>query len=678
MTRQILSLTIQKFFENLSEDGKKLMSLNIVSKFIENKSSEKSKKMKFLFNIYQRNENLSNLLNKKYFLNKWKRRVQDTIMNLSSTYNSNLNNSRSFILETSGMRKEREELRNCTFKPEINKNFDFYFNRDPSLSSIPVHQRLYTDHERLQNKRDVRKKEMDEKQSNSLPFSPDISLSSNPKHRRSKSKGGVTDFLQRQEKFQKSKEKNKKRIMAEVEDEIRNTYTFTPQILNKSTSGSVSGTAQPKNASMTITFDKNDKNDNFNFYNSNSNSQISTSRAKSKSSKNLKNLRNANNNNFKYQLNNSSSNIPSYTTYSTTNAPRHVRLYEDNQRRERNQQIKIRQIDEEIAKLSRSIEKERNNTLDGSKISRGSGSPTKGGVDYKKIQELYLDHKKQKMKKKDLQKVFDQESGLTFKPDLYTNEKYIPTSKFLDRNYKLLEDKKNFVEMNKQIIEENLENQKWGAGKKYSTEDLEAIHKGLIDRLYNKGVEKHIQRNSIDTIVDRESLDFKKYLRNQDQLNVNISSDMRKSLSNPSIQETIIQKSDRKKSLEPSSSIKEKETYSKDSYPLKLDDYNSINLMSNYKDKNIPVDNYTFGKDRKFINFYDKNPDYEERVKPLNNSKKINSGKKKNPANEEIVVNVDTLDQDAHSSIGSNSNNFSNTVISTGHVRRASNDNSDR
>jgi len=675
MTKQILSNTIQKFFENLSEDGKKLMSLNIVSKFIENKALEKTKKMKFLFNIYQRNENLSNLLNKKYSLNKWKRRVQENYINLSSTHNSNLNNSRSFVLETSGMRKEREELRNCTFKPEINKNFDFYFNRDPSLSNIPVYQRLYTDHERLQNKKEMRQKEMDEKQSNCLPFSPDISLSSNPKHTRSKSRGTVTDFLQRQERFQKSKEKNKKRIISEVEDEIRNTYTFSPQILNKSTSVSVSVTGQQKNASMTITFDKNDNN---NFYNSNSNSQISSSRAKSKSSKNLKNLRNVNNNILKYQLNNSSSNIPSYNSYSTTNAPRHIKLYEDNHRRERNQQIKNRQIDEEIAKLSRSIEKERNNTLDGSKLSRGSGSPGKGGVDYKKIQELYLDHKKQKMKQKDLQKVFDHESGLTFKPDLYKNEKYIPTSKFLDRNYKLLEDKKNFVEMNRQIIDENLESQKWGAGKKYSTEDVEAIHKGLIDRLYNKGVEKHIQRNSIESIVDRESLDFRKYLRNQDQINVNISSDVRKSLSNPSAHETIIQKSERKKSIDPSSSKKDKEIYNKDSYPLKLDDYNSINLVSNFKDKNIHSDNYTFGKDRKFINFYDTNPDYEERVKPLNNSKKINSGKKKNSAKEENVLNVDTLDQDAHSSVGSNSNNFSNTVISTGHVRRASNDNSDR
>jgi hypothetical protein len=87
LAREILSKTLIKYLDNLSEEGKKLLSLNIITKFSENKSIERIKRAKSLFIIYSRNYNLEKLNKKKEILYKWKR-LCETNINMSSTFNS--------------------------------------------------------------------------------------------------------------------------------------------------------------------------------------------------------------------------------------------------------------------------------------------------------------------------------------------------------------------------------------------------------------------------------------------------------------------------------------------------------------------------------------------------------------------------------------------------------------
>jgi hypothetical protein len=106
-------------------------------------------------------------------MEKWYKIIETgTYINMSSIQYSN----KSYILETSALKKEKEELRNCTFKPQINKSFN---DRNIYSSNIPAYQRLYTDYEKIQNRKDLKKLEFENKESNMLSFSPDISLTSN-------------------------------------------------------------------------------------------------------------------------------------------------------------------------------------------------------------------------------------------------------------------------------------------------------------------------------------------------------------------------------------------------------------------------------------------------------------------------------------------------------------------
>ena len=65
VAKEILSRALVTFVNGLGEDGKKLMSLNIISKFAENKSLEKIKRAKALYTIYSRKLLYQKLLNKR-------------------------------------------------------------------------------------------------------------------------------------------------------------------------------------------------------------------------------------------------------------------------------------------------------------------------------------------------------------------------------------------------------------------------------------------------------------------------------------------------------------------------------------------------------------------------------------------------------------------------------------
>jgi hypothetical protein len=110
-------------------------------------------------------------------------------------------------------------------------------------------------------------------------------------------------------------------------------------------------------------------------------------------------------------------------------------------------------------------------------------------VDYKRLEELYNDYKKHSYNKTKLKDSINEENGVTFKPHLNS---HLPASGLIERNYKMLEDKKNFVE---------------NYYKRDDGEPKKATSGKNINRLYEKGVEKMRERNQISkTIVKGEKL----------------------------------------------------------------------------------------------------------------------------------------------------------------------------
>ena len=86
--RELISKTLVKYLESLSSEGKKLLSLNIISKYAENKSLEKLNKMKSLMIIYSKKSFISKIETKHKKFLKWKKICIDLGINMSSTFNS--------------------------------------------------------------------------------------------------------------------------------------------------------------------------------------------------------------------------------------------------------------------------------------------------------------------------------------------------------------------------------------------------------------------------------------------------------------------------------------------------------------------------------------------------------------------------------------------------------------
>ena len=82
--------------------------------------------------------------------------------------------------ETTISMREKEDLKECTFKPKINKIDYLYDNRDNTIDTFT---RLYTDHERYSKKKLMKSLEKDFRDSQIACFSPNISMSNNKLNR---------------------------------------------------------------------------------------------------------------------------------------------------------------------------------------------------------------------------------------------------------------------------------------------------------------------------------------------------------------------------------------------------------------------------------------------------------------------------------------------------------------
>lgn len=181
-------------------------------------------------------------------------------------------------------------------------------------------------------------------------------------------------------------------------------------------------------------------------------------------------------------------------SFSAAKIPVYERLYEYNKIRKQNSQKKQQQIKDEIKimALSPSMRKIQNSNM----------SPS---VDYKKIEELYKDYQKVKQKINKKRNDINIEQGVTFKPELYTNEKYYDkiNPNFHDREKQFILEKQKFVEYCQQMNEEQLTKQKWGNGK-YTNKEKEQITNNIIERLYKKGLQQYSERRGMRVYTSKE------------------------------------------------------------------------------------------------------------------------------------------------------------------------------
>ena len=153
-------------------------------------------------------------------LKKWK----NCIGYLSNTTSSCNNTFPSTCKENSKIRKEKDDLKECTFKPVINTNSSTSFYKKPSQNSS-VYERLYTDYIKIGMIRDNVRNATEKELANTLPFSP--LLYETPKAYVAKVS---RSFSNRMESFSQKKKQNTLRTISSLEREFKNECSFRPYL----------------------------------------------------------------------------------------------------------------------------------------------------------------------------------------------------------------------------------------------------------------------------------------------------------------------------------------------------------------------------------------------------------------------------------------------------------------
>lgn len=457
--RDKITNCLTEYITSLTNERVKLLSVNIFSKFKETKQMKLLTKISTLISIYEKGKMIttfrryrkkcSSTINSQ-FMNSSKKmsRNQSFKKNGLATQRNHKNNiiyknnsvqnvsTNRKILETSQYLKEQEELAHCTFHPVINHQ------KRTNSQSIDVHERLYTEHKKMQERKNIRALEREHYISRDNTFKPQL-VSTSPKSMH-------YDFTERLKSFNERKNENIERIKSEMENDYKDNCSFSPDI-------SIS-------------------------------QKVSHIRTKSK----------------QRSGGNSSNKSLSNSFCAKENMPAYERLYKYNVVQRQNYLIKQKEIDNEIRmQASPSLRNVINSNSLGNKK-----ETQKVTVDYKKIEDLYNDYKREKDKRNKKRNEIDAELGITFKPELYTNGKYYNkiNPDFHDRERQFMEEKEKFVNGYNMLMEQCLEKQRLGSGK-YSNKEKEEIANNIIQRLYNKGLEKYSARNNHNVIFQRVPLE---------------------------------------------------------------------------------------------------------------------------------------------------------------------------
>ena len=179
------------------------------------------------------------------------------------------------------------------------------------------------------------------------------------------------------------------------------------------------------------------------------------------------------------------------------------RLYNDNKE-------KLLRLEERKNQAMEEILYKANNPITNNKlnINISENNYMSKSVDYQKIEQLYNDYKKKKIKIKEKQKNLDNEKGITFNPLLVNGEKYLDKVEpnFFEREKKFVENQRNHIEAYKNFLIK--EKEKYF--KRYS-EDKKIIIKNVVDRLYKDGLEKYMIRNNTKPNIHTKNY----YLKNE-------------------------------------------------------------------------------------------------------------------------------------------------------------------
>ena len=482
---------LSEYVASMSNDKIKLMSLSIFSKFKESKEMNILTKliavkeiyhMKKLQLIFSKFKNTNHTINytsmdqnnpscpKKQSRNKstnkkdkFKGKKQqlsfqkgskpaknvirnNSLQNMSSNHNKK-------ILETSQYLKEQEELAECTFHPSINRS------KQIQRSESDVHNRLYTEHMKMQERKNMKVLEREHYLSKDNTFKPKlVSISPKSLH---------YDFTERIKSFNEKKNETIERIKSEIESDYKENCSFSPDI------------------------------------------SISQRVSKKK------------NNSSKYRSGPSSGNKSLSNSFcgNTQNPmPAYERLYKYNLVQKQNYIQKQKEIEQEI-KLAASPSLR--NIISSNINNNEKIVNIKYGVDYKKIEELYNDYKKEKNKLNKKREDLDAEQGITFKPSSYTNGKYYSkiNPNFFERERQFVEEKEKFVTGYNMLMDQYLDKQKMGYGK-YTNKEKEEIANNIIQRLYVKGLEKYTSRKGQNVFFQRVPADT-----NENNINTNINED---------------------------------------------------------------------------------------------------------------------------------------------------------
>ena len=489
-------ISLMEYLNNLTENQKKYMSLNLPLRFLLNIEKEKKQKLlsllskkekdekyiklKYLFAwmknskikktsnpISKETSGISLINNKmsfdefmngrnkkgneikyKYINNKYGDHLKNKmrIKKISSYNNSYYSQKANDIIKdkeilTTEDKKELLQLSECTFKPSINNtanNSLLITNANSEFHS--TFEKLYKDSEKYRIKKNIKAIEYEHMLNKDLTFKPN--LCETPK---SISNMKFEKFEIRQQNFLNYKNLIKNKLKKNIENSVETRCSFSPKI--NSAFDFIYSSSTNKKHNITTNEDKN--------LNSNSNT---------------------NNNNCE-----------SYYSISTVKTiPAYVRLYDDSKRRNNSF------IQKEI-EYKKSINEMANRT-----------SKKFYKVDYEKIRSLSGNKEKKLIYEKTRKKV-EEEEGITFKPILNLNNKYIGRIKgnFYERN-KI--DKKNSIFENFTKFEEKDRKKT----KKYTEEEKKQIVSNIVKRLYNesldKNLKKRIEYNNYNNYNDKNDL----------------------------------------------------------------------------------------------------------------------------------------------------------------------------
>ena len=248
-----ISSCVVDFLNLLNNDRKKLLGISLFTKFYEYNLKQKLNSSKVLFYKYRKMKiipffkiwkNLTesiNFLKEKNYKNtnltnivtlQSKKVNNNNVCYIEKMLNKNKNNSNSFknyknLLKYENnkkpnIKKEEEELRECTFKPKIN-NYNPFLNKSNSKQkNKEIIEKLYSDNKKKNNKNQIELEDKKIKNEKELTFKPNL-ISKSPKKIKK-------NFNERLKSFDDQKIEDLNRLKNKYENNFSSIYTFSPDI----------------------------------------------------------------------------------------------------------------------------------------------------------------------------------------------------------------------------------------------------------------------------------------------------------------------------------------------------------------------------------------------------------------------------------------------------------------